>query len=424
MNVGINCRKFLNLPITVCSQKGYLNRIFSNVNRRSFCLTFVCDLKLNKFPRRCQSSFSCHNNFELLNQSKLLNGFSDKRVCLSTFYENPEEHLNANENYEHPPQNLPEEKFKLKRYLEETVQYAEPRTVSRLQSIVKCLENYQFTRDHLEMVFEQVGSVLIENEKITSNTIEETIECWKSVVKLPNLRQNQLDKVSRKDYDLHDIVDFRFVVSEIEPYVLLMPAEAITHRIDNLLKIGVIHGKTDFWRLLCYAPRAWYLQEWVSFMKKIHYLNFYVYEWLYSKKQDFELYPHPFVRFAKVLEFPYEEIRARHLFATRTGLKVASTASKLGVADFLNRIDLGTIYNPNVQEYLDLIAPHCRFEEYEVFVRLLETEHDRGSDIIDELIELENEKFAKKAPNPESQGLIGLTLTPDVRDLITQQKNY
>jgi hypothetical protein len=263
------------------------------------------------------------------------------------------------------------------------------RSNPKIEKIVSMLSEYDLSEKQINSIIKRIGNYLVNENQLNANVIRETIDCWKTSVKPPKLRANQLDKIMAEDIDYDMTVDFNTVVSKIEPQLLLMNSNAITQRINYIKDLGITGGSRDLWRVFVYAPKAYYMQSWTDFLKKYHYLNYRVLEWLLDKKDKNNLHPHPLIRNAKVMELPFDTIRCRYLFAQRTGLKTVSVVNKLSNIENIKKIDLRALMLTPIDKYLKLIAPNCTIEEYNAFETLLnEREPEEDEQIIEDIVEL------------------------------------
>ena len=260
---------------------------------------------------------------------------------------------------------------------------------SRVKTIVSLLRDYDFTDRQIDCVFKKIGKYVVEENGLNSKAMTETIDCWRSSIKAPKLRPNQWDKISPEDIDYDMSVDLNHVLSQIEPKLLLINANAIEHRIKNIKELAIFGGSRDLWRALVYAPNGYYLQSWPDFLKKYHYLNFRVLEWLLDKKDKDNLHPHPLIRNARVMELPFESIRSRYLFAKRTGLKTISINHKLSNQE-MSAIDLKALLLTPIDKYLKLVTENlCSVEEYSALETLLnDMPPDEEEQLIEEIVEL------------------------------------
>jgi hypothetical protein len=159
------------------------------------------------------------------------------------------------------------------------------------------------------------------------------------------------------------------------------------NRIKRLQGVGFMSGANDIWRVFVFAPRGYFLQDWVEFKRKYNYMQFRVMEWLLAGNKDKYPTPHPFVRYAKVFEQSYDHIKARFLFALKTGLSAPSITAKIG--HDVKPIDLKVLLLDELHDYLKFVAPFCSEEEYLVFEQMAQDMNDEEDDIIQELCDLE-----------------------------------
>ena len=271
---------------------------------------------------------------------------------------------------------------------------------SKTKKIVSLLREHHFNDIQIDSIFNSIGKYIIEEKDINDELMRETIECWNSCLRPPQLRAKQLDKLNAEDIDYDMSVDFNHVISRIEPKLLLINANAILYRINNIKQLSIIGGSRDLWRVFVYAPNGYYLQSWTDFLKKYHYLNFRVLDWLLDKKDKDKLHPHPLIRNARVMQLPFDTIRCRYLFAKRTGLKTVGISNKLSKREEISKIDLKALLLTSIELYLKLIAPNCSSEEYlalEALLNEMPTEEDEQ--IIEDMIELtasHNKNFKKR----------------------------
>ncbi|XP_054161540.1 uncharacterized protein LOC128959573 [Oppia nitens] len=282
-------------------------------------------------------------------------------------------------------------------------QFSQLKSHSKIQSVVSLLNQYNFNDHQIDAIIQSIGKYIAEDKQLNHVVIKDTIDCWRSKLRPPTLRTNQLDKVNAEDIDFDMSVDFNHVVSKIEPKLLLMNANAIDFRYDNLLNIGIMGGNRDMWRVFVYAPNGYYLQDWTEFLKKFHYLNHQILVWLLDKKDVNNLHPHPIVRNSKVMELSFEEIKTRYLFAYRTGLKSVTTNKLLTNIKESNKVDLRALMLTPIEKFLKIIAPNCTPEEYFALQTLIsENPIEEDEQIIEDVVELTlpKMKHMKKNLNP------------------------
>lgn len=259
---------------------------------------------------------------------------------------------------------------------------------SRVNSVAGLLREYEFTDSQIQSVLKSIGRYIAEENGLNKSTIRATIDSWNRCLKPPKLKAKQWDKISPEDIDYDLSVDLNQVLSKIEPKLLLINANAVEHRIESIKQLAVFGGARDLWRVLVYAPNGYYLQSWSDFLKKYHYLNFRVLEWLLDKKDKDNLHPHPLIRNARVMELPFETIRCRYLFAKRTGLKTNCINNKLSNED-KTKIDLRALMLLPIDKYLKLVAQNCSIEEYSALEALLnEMPPEEEEQLIEDIIEL------------------------------------
>lgn len=250
-------------------------------------------------------------------------------------------------------------------------------------------------RRHFKM--KQIGNILTHLEWNTErklgdlSSVLQSIDYWSNSIAPPKLHDDELAEIGKK-FNFRT-VDVNYVLSQVEPDLLLIKPEAMNERLQRLKTIGFLSGKSDLWRVFVFAPRGYFLQDWGEFQRKYHYMQHRVIEWLHQKKRDKYQSPHPFVKHARVFEMPYEHIKTRFLFAVRTGLQAPSISAKLD--NKVEEIDLGRLMLADLADYLAFVAPYCTDEEYLVFEQMVTDVEDEDDEVINELCELSMKGFQR-----------------------------
>ena len=268
----------------------------------------------------------------------------------------------------------------------------------KIKKTVSMFREFDLNEKQIDSILKTIGNYIIEEKDLDHKVMKDTIECWQYYLNPPKLRANQLDKLNPEDIDFDMSVDLNYVISGIEPKLLLINANAIEFRINYIKDLPIIGGSRDLWRVFVYAPNGYYLQSWTDFLKKYHYISYRIIEWLLDKKDKNRLHPHPLIRNAKVMELPFDTIRSRYLFAKRTGLKTISN-NKFTTIEDTSKIDLKTLLLAPIETYLKQIAPNCSIEEYIALENILtEMPAEEEEQIIEDMVELtasRNKNFKK-----------------------------
>lgn len=148
---------------------------------------------------------------------------------------------------------------------------------------------------------------------------------------------------------------FTNVFLEKEPRLLLVKPEHILQRIEELKSLDLVRGRNDLWTLFKKAPTGYYMQEWKEFLRKYYYITYKVLPWLEPKITRDSL--NPILQHPPVMEIHFNNIKTRFLFAQRTGYKI-NTVGKNG------KINLNTLLEYPVNEFLKIYSPNCTMEEF------------------------------------------------------------
>lgn len=109
-----------------------------------------------------------------------------------------------------------------------------------------------------------------------------------------------------------------------------------------------------------------------------------------DKKESRRVNVHPLVKNAKAVELDFNEIRARHLFAERTGYKTLGHMYPVQTAE--ERPTLTEFLLSSDKEFLRHFAPFCKREDFNAFKRYVSSRPDDDdeddADIFKRLAEL------------------------------------
>lgn len=249
--------------------------------------------------------------------------------------------------------------------------------------LAKVLTDHKFLPVEVDLITEHLRKVKIPTTKNTLKAIEDAVMFWNNSVGPPK----KFSSVPVEDIVDYNTANVNYVLSNIEPDLLLADPEAMRHRIKLLRNVGFLSGAGDIWRVFVGAPRAYFLQDWTEFIRKYYYVEHRMMEWLLVKRGERYPVPHPLVKHPKILNAPYEHIKTRHLFAVKTGLKEISVTNKLD-RNLSEQINLGKLILTNNTDYLKYVAPFCSEEEYLVFEQYIADLNDEEDSLINELSEL------------------------------------
>lgn len=175
-------------------------------------------------------------------------------------------------------------------------------------------------------------------------------------------------------------INMQRILTEVEPDLLLMHPEKLVERHTRLLDLGLCKTGHDFWTVLFNAPRGFYMQDWNDLLKKVYYIDNQIVDFLFDKKdlQDEDI--HPIVRASTCIEANIDHIRARYLFASKSGYK--ALAHMYPIQTGLEKPRLKDLLLIDNQAYLKIFAPFCTIEEYKTFAALIKN-YDYLTDDID-----------------------------------------
>jgi len=250
------------------------------------------------------------------------------------------------------------------------------------EGVRKVLKHHAFDDEHISNIVERFRDSNLHLSPAKVESIHSVIEFWNENLK--PVRQNLPIKVD-SEYD-YTKMTVNQVLSQVEPDLLLINPEAMSKRIEELKVVGFLSGNSDLWRVFVSAPRGYFLQDWSEFLRKFYYIEHRVMPWMVDKKDKHLITTHPLIKFPKVFECSYDHIKARHLFAHRTGMKAISVSNKLESKSSL--INIGRLMLSNNYDYLQYVAPDCTQEEYLVFEQHIADTEDEDDKIMLDLCEL------------------------------------
>lgn len=183
-------------------------------------------------------------------------------------------------------------------------------------------------------------------------------------------------------------VDMRTVLGNIEPDLLLFDPDKLRLRHQKVQGLGFAKDLGEYWLLVYNAPRGFYLQDWLELSKKLYYIEHYLIDFLYDKKEVKEMKVHPIIKSASIVEAQFDHIRTRYLFAQRCGYKALSHLYSVQVA--LERPKLSDLVTSDIDTFLRKFAPFCSLDEYKTFADLIKNyDHDEDdAQIFEKLAEL------------------------------------
>ncbi|KAI1289823.1 hypothetical protein HDE_08761 [Halotydeus destructor] len=271
------------------------------------------------------------------------------------------------------------------------------------ERLSKLLHEFSFTQHQIKNIMSHLIALESRRTEIDLKVIKDAATFYLSKMVPPNLHPSDLEEIG-DDFDWRKVT-VQYVVSR-EPDLLLACPLAMEQRLAKLLDVGFMAGKRDVYRCFVLAPRAFFLQDWVEFQKKYQYIQHRFLDWLLDKRDKAQV-PHPCVKHPKVFEMSYEHIKARHLFAQRTGLKSTSVATKL---DKIVELDLGKLVLTELTDYLRTVAPSCSEEEYLVFEQMVSDFEDEDDEILAEVAELAGSQVTTQAKADKKKHFLTLRL--------------
>lgn len=133
--------------------------------------------------------------------------------------------------------------------------------------------------------------------------------------------------------------------------------------------------------------QAVFLQNWSDVIFKAYYIHNRVVNWILNKRQTL-LYPHPIVKYPKVLELPYEDIKTRFLFAINSGYRAKGLFQNISKATPYDVFrDLLVL---DFDHYLVNVCRGLTEEEYLVYREMLKMQQQEEDQIFRSLSELNN----------------------------------
>lgn len=185
-------------------------------------------------------------------------------------------------------------------------------------------------------------------------------------------------------------IDMTTILAEVEPDLLLLDPEKLRTRHARILGLGLTQNKGQEWLLLYNAPRGFFMQDWFELSKKIYYIDHNIVSFLYDKKELKSMTYHPILKSAASVETNFDHIRARYLFAARSGYKSLSHMFDVEIA--LNRPTLKDLILADNASYLTKFAPFCSDEEYNTFSDLIKNYDvdEDDAEIVEKMAELDS----------------------------------
>lgn len=242
---------------------------------------------------------------------------------------------------------------------------------------------------------------LHEEHKRRPESLGEIIDCWNRIMGKavildgmePELNVANLPVVSyppKKSVVGKRKLNMCTILAEVEPKLLLLSPDKLVQRHQNIGGLGIINNRSEHWIALFNSPRGFYLQDWIELTKKILYIDGKVIDLLYDKREQREMDVHPIVGSAAVTEVNFDHIRARYLFAARSGYVSLSHLRKVQTAR--NRPSLKDMILADDETYLHKFAPFCSVEEFSCFSNLIKNHEldESDAEIYTKLAELDN----------------------------------
>lgn len=271
----------------------------------------------------------------------------------------------------------------------------------REERMAKMLHGRDFQKHEIELILDHFD--LETNRDFDIDLMREAADFWILEMKPPKI--SLLPKGPEKRNNVKNSFNWRHatvqsVISGSEPDLLLIDPDAMKYRIHKLLDLGFLNGKTDLFRVFVFAPRAFYLQDWVEFLRKFRYLHHRVLQWLLVGKDDQHPIPHPCVEFASVMQLSYEQMKSRFEFVLRTGVRspVGSAKSMVqgsakSVAEGTKELTFESLLLTETNVFLRTLAPGVTEEEFFVFEKMITDTPDDEDDTISEIAELEAQGY-------------------------------
>ena len=135
----------------------------------------------------------------------------------------------------------------------------------REERMAKMLFSRDFTNHEIELVLNHFDLEI--NRDLNIDLMRNAVDFWLLEMKTPKI--SLMPKASEKWNSFNwKLARVQSVISETEPDLLLIDPDAMKWRLNKLLELGFLNGKGDLFRVFVFAPRAYYLQDWVEFLRK------------------------------------------------------------------------------------------------------------------------------------------------------------
>lgn len=238
------------------------------------------------------------------------------------------------------------------------------------------LTERMFSDSQVDKIFKRLPSQILEQPKY----LADTIDTWNDLMdkpfgKMPKdipLTEVDIPKVATppKGSALSARhLNINTILADVEPDLLLFEPIKLRNRHKNILGLGLINSQHDLWTLLFNAPRGFFLQDWAELVKKIYYIEHYVIDLIYDKREQKTIISHPLIKSAAATEVDFDHIRARYLFASRSGYLGLAHMYKVQTA--ADRPSLHDVLLSDNHTFLSKFSPFCSEEEYSAFSNLI-----------------------------------------------------
>lgn len=273
--------------------------------------------------------------------------------------------------------------------------------VSATKDVTKVLVSRGFLANQIDILLPRLHPSLTTQPKL----LGQVIDAWNNEMTSLTVKGETFDKPfitatasAPNSLDLGFKIDMNMILAEREPNLLNIRPDMIGVRKEKILNLGLVYNVGELWKLLYFAPAGFFLQDWTELTKKFFYVEHNILTWLYDKHERKALSCHPMVSNALVSEKSFDHIRARFLFAQRTGYKALVNNLKVELSGDL--IGLRELILEDNESFIRKIAPNVTLEEYNCLVDLIKNSPERESDddakIYEQLAELENIRYEKK----------------------------
>ena len=259
----------------------------------------------------------------------------------------------------------------------------------REERMAKMLHSRDFQNHEIGPILDHFD--LETNRDFDIDLMREAADFWILEMKPP--KTSLLPKASEKwnNFNWRNAT-VQSVISGSEPDLLLIDPDAMKYRIQKLLDLGFLNGKSDLFRVFVFAPRAYYLQDWVEFLRKFRYLHHRVLQWLLVGKDDQYPIPHPCVEYGSVMQLSYEQMKSRFEFILRTGVR-SPVGSAKSMVQRTKGLTFESLLLTETNVFLRTLAPGVTEEEFHVFEQMIIDNPDDEDDTITEIAELESQGY-------------------------------